>query len=148
MTGNEYKNIIKNTAFCPRTSDGKTHCDEYARNVMENCGVEFPQRQRCDWILEDLSTGTFSYWRECTSYSLAQWYANNGYPTVGVRNDHIVVVTPNGGNGVDSIGDVCVSQSGTECFFAKTLRYSWNSSSWPTVRFFYYCRKCNNNCTD
>lgn len=141
MTAQEYYNNIHSVSLI-YPSNGMTYCDRFAVNVMNKCGVEFPQLYGCNNILSRLKDG-YSYWREC-SYYQAQFFANHGYATIAIENGHVAVVTPNGNNLPSRKANVLVSQSGSSCFYDKTINYAWSTSSnrWDDIQFFFYNYKC------
>lgn len=139
MTNVEYYNNIHAVALM-EPSGGYTYCNIWAHKVFDECNIPYPVGG-CTSELNQYTSG-YDRWKSC-DYKAAQSYANNGKAAIGIEPGHMVVVTPNNvpprtGYTPSAVGDVFVSQSGADCFYDKTLSYSWTASDREKVKFFYY----------
>ncbi len=141
MTPATYHNRIMNTPLIYRNGN-TTYCNIWAQNVLQNCGVPYPQGG-CTSMLSQFREG-FSDWLPLSNsqFQQAQAKANEGFATIAITGGHIAVVTPNnidaGGTTPTVIGQVLVSQSGWDCFYKKTLSYAWAAADRGEIEFYYY----------
>lgn len=90
MTNNQYKNIIKMTLNDKK--DDNMAPLEFARAIMNNCGVALPNGTISD-VAKTLNTNDYMGWRKCTA-AQAMEYANAGTPVIGIDANHVTVISP------------------------------------------------------
>ena len=139
MTNVEYYNNIHNTPLIP-ASGGTTYCNIWLHNMLDRCNIPYPTGG-CTAELEKYQKG-YDQWKSC-DFKEAQSHANMGYAAIGITKYHVVAVTPNNipprsGSVPSTVGDVLVSQSGSDCFYDKTLSWAWTKADRDSVEFFYY----------
>lgn len=141
MTNTQYYNNIHATKLIP-PSGGITYCNIWVHNVLNRCNIPHPTGG-CTAELAAYRNG-YSLWKPC-HFAYAQIYANKGRAAIGITKYHVVAVTPNNipprtGSDPSTVGDVFVSQSGSTCFYDKSLSYAWNATDRKDVQFFFYDR--------
>lgn len=124
-------NVTNNSKYLPH--NGQTFCNIFAQDVARKLGTPLPSGT-CDTMLNCLLGNKTPHWYS-VSASMAQSRANQGYCTIGITKDHVVVVYPHG-NTANSVYDVYMSMSGYQCFNDKSITYAWRSSVLPTVKFY------------
>lgn len=138
---NNYKNAIKNLAIDNadkyRAKNGQTFCNFFVQDLMKKPEINAPlPAGTCEIILKQLHGNNFKPWAS-VNFIEAQERANLGIPTIGITDDHIVVVTPNE-NKVKLLRDIMVSQAGNSVFFAKTIDYSYKLDRLNEIKFYSY----------
>ena len=71
-------------------SGGKTYCNIFAQDVAEEYGTPLPGGT-CATILEALKRNKTPHWYS-VNYADAQSRANQGYTTIGITSDHVVII--------------------------------------------------------
>ena len=90
MTSSEYKNTIQWTLSTQTPKDEDLLIT--VRRIFRNLGVPFPQGKLNDAI-KVLSSVDYMGWNAC-SIDQARYCANNGFTTVGVTEDRVVIIVP------------------------------------------------------
>lgn len=137
-----YKNTIdsfkvtKNSKYQP--SNNKTFCNIFAQDVMKKLDTPLPSGT-CATMLKELTSGNAKNWHSVTA-SKAQDLANDGYSTIGITSDHIVVIYPHGTT-AKTVSDLWMSMAGYKCFNDTSIRYAWTSSRLSDVKFYSWSKK-------
>ena len=87
-----YKSAILNAA---RLSGNKTKSSDNlaeVREIFKTCGVEFP-KGTIDEVKGILKTNDYTSWETNTKNDI-QSLADNGYPSVAIFNDKVVIIAP------------------------------------------------------
>lgn len=151
MTTVEYYSKIMSTDLKLPTYDSSgnktTYCNQYVQAVLTSCNIPHP-KGKCKTMLAEFDNG-YDKWVEIkpNDFADAQQKANNGYAVVAISEKHAAMVAPNNikyvingsGSVPASIGKVNTSQSGSKCFYDRSLDNGWSgSTALSEVRFFYY----------
>ncbi|SHI63578.1 hypothetical protein SAMN02745163_00532 [Clostridium cavendishii DSM 21758] len=126
-------NVTTNSKYQP--SGGNTYCNIFAQDVMKKLSTPLPNGT-CSTMLNALSGNKNPHWKSITA-TQAQSRANNGYSTIGITSDHIVVVYPHG-NTASTVKDVYMSMAGYKCFNDTKITYAWKSTRLSEVKFYSY----------
>lgn len=127
--------VANNVKYKP--ANGQTFCNFFVQDIMNLEQLKTPiPKGNCETILNCMSGNKYKPWTSVSFYD-AQKRANDGIPTIGVTNDHIVVVTPTNKT-VNFIRYVVVSQAGKTQFYGKTIDYSYKLANLKDVKFYSY----------
>lgn len=126
--------VVTNPKYQP-ASDGTTYCNIFAQDVMRAMGESLPTGG-CTAMLNALNANSYPHWKPVSAVE-AQSRANQGYGTIGITSDHVVVIYPHG-NTAGSVRDLYMSMSGYKCFNDTSIVWAWKSAVLPSVKFFSY----------
>ena len=129
-------NVVKTSKYQP--SGNKTYCNIFAQDVCDDYGMPLPSGT-CATMLKALKGNNTPHWYS-VDYSDAQARANQGYPTIGITSDHVVVIYPSG-NTPASVSDLDMSISGYECYKNKKITMAWEKEALSDVRFYSWYEK-------
>lgn len=137
-----YKSVIddldvENTSKY-QPSGNNTYCNIFAQDVCSDYGMPLPNGT-CATMLNALKGNNTPHWYS-VNYSDAQSRANQGYPTIGITSDHVVVIYPHG-NTPTSVSDLYMSMSGYQCFNDTKITYAWTKAALSNVRFYSWYEK-------
>ena len=111
MNSTQYKNIIDYTV----SHNDKTNIPdnlETVRTVFKNMGVPLPHGT-CKEVYEILKTDDYMGWHSCTIKD-ARDHVNEGTPTIGISEDRIVVISPEGTEETSGVSTAAEMSSATK----------------------------------
>ena len=97
MSKKEYEKAILDALSATSQSEDPI---SIIRAALNSCDAGFPYGD-CRGILTDLSENDFTGWRACT-YDDAKKFVGEGIPTVGINDDQLVLVAPDGSQKYDN----------------------------------------------
>lgn len=124
MTQLEYRaTIINNLNLANQKNDNIS----VVRDMLDKCFVNFPYGDY-NGILEQLASNSFTLWRSCT-YEECKNFVNMGIPAVGIDNDSIIIIIPNGDEDLESaytrdITSLTADESKSLKFFAYSATFN------------------------
>ncbi|AOT69947.1 hypothetical protein [Geosporobacter ferrireducens] len=124
---------VENAAKYQPSPNGTTYCNIFAQDVASDYGTPLPSGT-CSTMLKALYGNNTPHWYSVT-YSQAQSRANQGYTTIGITSDHIVIIYPHG-NTPSSVSDLYMSMAGYKCFNDTKITYAWKQSDLSNVKFY------------
>ena len=137
-----YQNVIDNLDVVNTSkyqpNGNQTYCNIFAQDVCNNYGMPLPSGT-CATMLKALKGNNTPHWYS-VNYSDAQKRANQGYPTIGITSDHVVIIYPHG-NTPTSVSDLYMSMSGYKCFNDAKITYAWTKEDLPNVKFYSWYEK-------
>ena len=152
MSNIDYYETIHDTPL-KFPKNNTTYCNIWAHEVLSKSGATYATGG-CKEELRQYAAGEVMGWNEYT-FEEAQINANNGMPTIAIREDHVAVVTPNN-VGIDpvtgeyvskegykpkTVKDVLISQSGVAniCKYDASFEWAWyDEYKQNSARFFSY----------
>lgn len=126
-------NVENNSKYQPRP-DGDTFCNVFAQDVMNAMEEPLPEGI-CDTMDRKLQSG-YSHWKPVGALQ-AQDRANEGYGTIGITTDHVVVIYPTDENVTDR-NDIHMSMAGYKCFNDYTITWAWDANHINSVQYYSY----------
>lgn len=142
ITKENYKNVIDKQnvkdAAKYQPVGGKTFCNIFAQTVASDYGTLLPAGT-CAIMLKLLMGNKTPHWNS-VDFLLAQNRANQGYTTIGITSDHIVLIYPHG-HTPTTIADLYMSMAGYKCFNDTKITYAWTKQAIPSVRFYSWYEK-------
>ncbi|USG64924.1 hypothetical protein NDK47_22810 [Brevibacillus ruminantium] len=124
---------VVNTKKYQPSPNGTTYCNIFAQDVASDYGTPLPSGT-CATMLKALAGNNTPHWYSVT-YSQAQSRANQGYTTIGITSDHIVIIYPHG-NTPSDVSELYMSMAGYKCFNDTKITYAWTKTDLPNVKFY------------
>lgn len=126
--------VVNNPKYQPTAY--ATYCNIFAQDVMDKMGEPLPTGG-CTAMHAALMYNAFVPWESVTA-SEAQDRANAGYGTIGITDDHVVVIYPEDNYTASDVYGLYMSMAGYACFNNKSITYAWTHDDLPSVRFYSY----------
>lgn len=91
MNSRQYNNIVQHS-LSNLLFQGKNDPCENVKYILKACGIALPHGDNLE-ILQALMSENYMGWHSCT-HKQAQDFANEGTATIGIDENHIILITP------------------------------------------------------